>query len=908
MYRWAIGGIMALLLIGIWLYDSAQQARTEAYLQSEALKDLSTLRANLEGTVNSTLQLTQGLIAYVATHPDLERESFEAIAGELMAHTPHIRNMTLVQGERIAYVYPYEGNEAALGLNIFTHPDQKHTAKRVRESGQTVVGGPYELVQGGEAFVSRTPIYIAQGLEGAGEYWGMSSVPLDLKSVYAAAGVDPDNPRLAIRGKDALGAQGALFLGDRALFQSDRAVYMDVMLPGGSWQLALLPQDPPLWPRVARLGAGVLLLLVYGVMAWRLVQSRLRLYRLNEELSRSESSYRMIANHLSEAVFKTDRHGAIAYISPAASRLFGLERFEGVLWVTLFESGDRKQAEALFQTALAHRGVEQSATFRVRAGDRVRWIEIHARALEDEAGEGGLVGTMRDETARIQAQQALTRSRDDLVESQRIARLGSWEIDLDNRMMTLSCEHRRLMEMERTDLPMTILLEHFLKLYVHPDDADAFREAIARADASRHDYRDSFEYRLVTAKTHTLFIWATLRAKGDGSTICVGVSQDISPIKQMQSALLASESRYRGFIENLSDGVLAIQGGVICYANRAMAKMVGCAVEDLVGAPLQGYVAPEDQAMVQHYRTSRLEGGVVPDRYELRLVLCDGAIRTARINASLTRWDGQPAVIATVTDISEQKAYEKLLTLQKQQHETLLVQQSKMAVMGEMIAAIIHQFKQPLSALSLILQELGEEARARRLDTELVLHAEGQGLEQVEYMNRTADDFHNFLKPDKSSGRFSPLEAIKEVQRLLSRRLKAAHAEVRYDEQAQACTISGVRNEFKQVALNLMGNACDAIARSRARGELPATKKGEIIISVTGSTEAVEVCFEDNGGGIDPLLLERIFEPYFTTKGESEGTGVGLYMSRTIIESGFGGRIWAENGPKGARFRMTLRP
>src|SRR5690606_28954160 len=105
---------------------------------------------------------------------------------------------------------------------------------------------------------------------------------------------------------------------------------------------------------------------------------------------------------------------------------------------------------------------------------------------------------------------------------------------------------------------------------------------------------------------------------------------------------------------------------------------------------------------LMEFHRRRMMGLPSPSEYELTMVRKDGTVRNVRNNAAMTEWDGQPASIATVTDISERKAYENLLLLQKKQHEELLIQQSKMAAMGEMIAAIIHQFKQPMSVISLI--------------------------------------------------------------------------------------------------------------------------------------------------------------------------------------------------------------
>jgi signal transduction histidine kinase len=239
----------------------------------------------------------------------------------------------------------------------------------------------------------------------------------------------------------------------------------------------------------------------------------------------------------------------------------------------------------------------------------------------------------------------------------------------------------------------------------------------------------------------------------------------------------------------------------------------------------------------------------------------------------------------------------------RRESESLLIQQSKMAAIGEMIGAITHQWRQPLTALSVILQEIEEEAGAEDGDRDLMAEDSRSGLKQIDFMNQTIEDFKNLLKPDRHRCEFDAKEAIEAVLRLLGKLLKSHNIRVDLDRTTQLPPLTGHPSAFRQAILNLISNARDAIiARRQERGE---PKEGVIAIGFEREGEQLRVIIEDNGGGIPAEVMERIFEPYFSTKG-NEGTGIGLYIVRTIIVNTLKGSITAQNSQSGARFVMAL--
>ncbi|MCU7874017.1 MAG: sensor domain-containing diguanylate cyclase [Candidatus Thiodiazotropha sp. (ex Lucinoma borealis)] len=243
------GSVLAVLLvIGATelIVDLLQTNQLERQ-RIEVVNRLATHRARLEGEINSTLHLTRGLIAYVAINPELDNDKFDLLASEIISVGRNIRNIGLAKDNIITHVFPLAGNEAALGLEYKKIPAQWPAIKRAIDVGGTTVAGPVSLVQGGYAFIARTPIFTRGGLGGhlavhKPAYWGMASIVIDIPTLFDAAGIAPeqDGIQFALRGKDAMGETGEMIFGDFELFQANPVV-QSVLLPNGSWQIGAQP-------------------------------------------------------------------------------------------------------------------------------------------------------------------------------------------------------------------------------------------------------------------------------------------------------------------------------------------------------------------------------------------------------------------------------------------------------------------------------------------------------------------------------------------------------------------------------------------------------------------------------------------------------------------------------------------
>lgn len=241
-YTPAVLAGLVLLVLGVfvdYLNSSGKAAAQRQFVHDQ----LSTLRAQLEGNINSNIHLVQGLVAVVAEEPELTQKRFSDVARHLLGTHSKLRNLAAAPDLVIRHMYPVEGNEAAIGLDFRKRPDQYDAVRRAVELGQPVLAGPVNLVQGGQGFIMRVPVYTEHAQNG-NRFWGVVSAVIDMDKLYHGSGLLSDELGIAvaIRGDNATGKHGQIFFGQKEVFASN-PVLLDVTLPYGSWQMAAMPRS-----------------------------------------------------------------------------------------------------------------------------------------------------------------------------------------------------------------------------------------------------------------------------------------------------------------------------------------------------------------------------------------------------------------------------------------------------------------------------------------------------------------------------------------------------------------------------------------------------------------------------------------------------------------------------------------
>ncbi|KLE00036.1 sensor histidine kinase [Aliarcobacter butzleri] len=238
-------------------------------------------------------------------------------------------------------------------------------------------------------------------------------------------------------------------------------------------------------------------------------------------------------------------------------------------------------------------------------------------------------------------------------------------------------------------------------------------------------------------------------------------------------------------------------------------------------------------------------------------------------------------------------------TSKQKEQEQLLIQQTRLAAMGEMIGNIAHQWRQPLNALGLILQNLKFSYEIGELDEKMIDKSVKKATMLTENMSKTIDDFRNFFRPNKAKENFKINEGITKAIELIESTFEHNNIKLEKDFVSSEIEFFGFANEFSQVILNLLTNAKDAVLENKIENPL-------IIIQTKIDDEYIYISIKDNGLGIKDEIINKIFEPYFTTKDEGKGTGIGLYMSKIIIENNMNGKIEVKNEQNGANVIIKL--
>ncbi|RAX58922.1 hypothetical protein CCZ01_01635 [Helicobacter monodelphidis] len=370
---------------------------------------------------------------------------------------------------------------------------------------------------------------------------------------------------------------------------------------------------------------------------------------------------------------------------------------------------------------------------------------------------------------------------------------------------------------------------------------------------------------------------------------------------------LTSERRYRQLFHIGYDGIFILTArndenrecGNILEANHIALQIVG--LKDIQGVNFLQLIPEKERGDV----SEKLHHIQPNDNLFINATIINQQSQipfSVEICGQLFICDNQRNIYLAVRDISERLVLEK----EREKDRALLLQQSKMASMGEMIGVIAHQWRQPLNVLSLEISSLHELFCEGSLDQESCTTYINRIYQQIDFMSQTINDFRDFFSPSKQAKYFSPKKVLESVVAMLEPQfLMRSCIRINInDETCQTTMIYGFSNEFKQALLVLIQNAKDAI---QEKIQQQPDFLGEIYITIqqVEGNSAVEIGILDNAGGVCPADLPYIFDPYFSTKG-AKGSGVGLPTAKMIIERSMHGKIRAFNKNQGAYFQITV--
>jgi diguanylate cyclase (GGDEF)-like protein len=416
--------LVAVVSLGLFA-DRQNRVIHDQQARAAVLAKLGIVRANLEGNVSSDIQLVRGLVAVLSTEPGMSQHRFGTLVESLMGTPSDIRNIAAAPDFVVRMLYPRRGNEKAIGLNYLTNTAQRDAVLRARDTGELVLAGPLDLVQGGKGLIGRFPVFIPEP-DGNRAFWGIVSAVLDVAKLFERSGLaDPDlGLDIALVGRDGKGAAGELFYGSPAVLDSD-PVSADVALPSGHWQIAAVPTggwsvNPPNTALIYLLVAVAGFLVVVPMLVTGHFYSERRSHI--EELSRREHELARLSRRLELAldasrvgVWEMDiRTGDLVW-DDRMKELYGLSAETGAgeyaVWRDRLHPDDLAAAEADFAEAVRSRGRYLSEFRIILPHGETRTIRAVGAVYDEPGGPAKIIGVNWDVSQDVALNEALRRAK-----------------------------------------------------------------------------------------------------------------------------------------------------------------------------------------------------------------------------------------------------------------------------------------------------------------------------------------------------------------------------------------------------------------------------------------------------------------------------------------------------------------
>ena len=626
---------------------------------------------------------------------------------------------------------------------------------------------------------------------------------------------------------------------------------------------------------------------------------------------RNEEELGAILNAIGDGVIAIGPDGRVLRCNPSAAAILGDSPacFENIRMVELLPelSGEDEQRwwrapESLTAPGRVH--------FERRGPDgEPRSIELGHGPIRDIDGSVvGAVLVLQDITARKRAEEKL-RTTSQLLDSivENIPNMIFLKRASDLRFVLFNRAGEQLLGFERAELLGKNDYDFFPK-----EQADAFtskdREVLASSaildiPEESIDTRHRGQRLLHTRKL-------ALRDSQGEAEYLLGISDDITERKQYQLALEREAQEWTQAMDSFADAIYLTDMELrVVRANKTFYALTGSDPEHALGRHVAELLHPHggyEQCALCRAQQERRDAEATLEAGDPH----NPAGRPVEVSLKLIRdTAGNPHyMLGGIHDLTNTRKFEgelrrlnESLELRVQEEvaknrekDAMLIQQSRLATMGEMMHNVAHQWRQPLSAVALIFSNIKSDFDFGEMSRESLEQYVSSGLRLAQKMSTTIDDFRDFFRPDQETTRFSLKDATREALHLVEASFHNSDIDV-VVEAAEDVFVEGYANEYSQVLLNVLTNAKDALANRKGGGT--------VSVAVATNGGMGEVRIRDNGGGIPEAALPKIFDPYFTTK--DSGSGIGLYMSRMIIGH-MHGQITARNVEGGAEFVIAI--
>ncbi len=670
--------------------------------------------------------------------------------------------------------------------------------------------------------------------------------------------------------------------------------------------------------------AAIVLLIIIGILYRQRILKREhiklqiafdRIQKEKEKLKNQKKIYELIFDNAADGILILD-NGKFTDCNDSIVKMLKYDKKEDILNLHPAQFSPERQLDGRLSSEKAD---EMIALAYKNRGHRFEWI--HKRSTgEDFWAEIVLKPVVVDEKEilyvvwrdiserkKLEYKNAMLQERMELALSGYNAGVYEWNL-LDNSAY-YSPQWKEMLGYDKDDeLPgiLSIWIDR-----VHPDDTEAIMLNVQETLDAKKEHIET-----VHRLKHKNGQWIWILGRGiiqydhNGKALrMVGIHTDITE----QNALQLQSVHQAQIIEQINDSVISTDlDAIIVSWNAGSEQLFGYRADEAIGKHISMIHRPEDIPAFKESLVTLMETGgysadayfvkkskeIISVEYSLSLLRDENGVPTNMIGYAhdiTVRKKAEKALKKLNSNLEEKIKYEVQKNRQKDQQ---LIYQSRLAQMGEMISMIAHQWRQPLAAISSTSALLELKAEHNKLTNDLIIKKVRSISNYSQHLSETINDFRNFFKPNKEKKETTYDEVVKSVLEIIEVSITNKNIQLLQELNCHE-PFSTYPNELKQVILNLIKNAEDILLYKAVEDPTikiaTYTKEDKYILEVS-----------DNAGGIPEKIMDKIFDPYFSTKKSKDGIGLGLYMSKIIIEEHCGGTLSIVNINKGALFKTVL--
>ncbi|HYG40468.1 MAG TPA: PAS domain S-box protein [Cytophagales bacterium] len=611
--------------------------------------------------------------------------------------------------------------------------------------------------------------------------------------------------------------------------------------------------------------------------------------RVEDALIKREAQFSSLLQNSSDIISILNTAGRYTYISPSIKEILGYTSVEllGKTRNSLIHADDLPLVEStLRKITNTSNLITIQNRFLHKEGHYVILESTYNNLLEDPAVDGIVINS-RDITDRMAVQNALKKSEAFLKESQRIAKMGSWEFDLITQQLSWSDELFYVLQRNVKNGPLSA---EEIQSELLPESWDLLTESLTKAIEKGEGFNLDCG-RMINGNIQYLNnICSPIKDKSGKTVKLQGIVIDITARKETEEKLLESEEWFKTIFNTSRDGFVVELNEKVFYVNDALVKLFGYkSQKEILGDPITSLIADDNMKIISEYSQKRLKGEEIPNIYETKGKRKDGEVIDVEISASVFSIRGNKYIIASVRDITERKQAEKQLM---EQNEELKKINSEL---DRFVYSASHDLRAPLVSV---------------LGLTNLLKINESDLEKIKYLDLVTKSIHKldrFIQEIIHHSRNSRVE-VKYEAIDFRKIIEDTFEDLRYLDEAKniQTSIEITGNEPFYSDASRLSVIFNNLISNAIRYSYPDIRPPSVDIAITITCEKVKIRISDNGQGIEQGHVKRIFEMFYRASTKNVGSGLGLYIVKeSIIKLGGSIEVYSTFG-EGTTFEITL--